>query len=238
MRLRGPRPLNRFVATPCGGQGASPAPFPEGFRWGSPCSGGCWNPGTSFFFFLMESRVFRQRTGVDQSLCHQQSPNTPGRRTGPPCPGRASRLPRPPLAERGRPSAAEPRPRLPCFLSSPVASWSERRFSASESAGPHTPWGPEAVVSPCAGHRPQHLAVCHLFTSFEFLASCSMRHCALLTLPRCEQRSVHGCVETCSVPSKVRHRNPREGAGQAETSGRGPWAHGSAEPHPPNLLWR
>lgn len=36
-----------------------------------------------FFFFLMESHVSRQRTGVDQSLCHQQSPNTPGRGTGP-----------------------------------------------------------------------------------------------------------------------------------------------------------
>lgn len=121
----------------------------------------------------------------------------------PPCPGRPSRLPRPPLAERGRPSAAEPRPRLPCFLSSPVASWSQRRFSASESAGPHTPWGPEAVVSPCAGHRPQHLAVCHLSVSFEFLASCSVRHCALLALPRCEQRSVHGCVETCLYLSRL-----------------------------------
>lgn len=96
-----------------------------------------------FFFFLMESRVSQQRTGVDQSLCHQQSPNTPGRRTGP--------VPRPPLP----PSAPSPRragqalrgrapstsPLLPVFTSSLVVR--KKVLGLRVSRPPH-PLGPRS----------------------------------------------------------------------------------------------
>lgn len=96
-----------------------------------------------FFFFLMESHVSRQRTGVDQSLCHQQSRNTPGRGTGP-------RAPAAPPAFRALPSpsgAGPPRPSpstsplLPVFTSSLVVR--KKVLGLRVSRPPH-PLGPRS----------------------------------------------------------------------------------------------
>lgn len=95
-----------------------------------------------FFFFLMESHVSRQRTGVDQSLCHQQSPNTPGRGTGPRAPAAPPAfraLPSPSGALRGR--APSTFPLLPVFTSSLVVR--KKVLGVRVSRPPH-PLGPRS----------------------------------------------------------------------------------------------